>query len=266
MKMLFNIVANEAVLYALIAKALLITGIVVLGFAAIRFLSWLAGRAFVSLHSSIHVRMIMGKVIWYVGLAIIIINIAHVLGIDLSVLLGAAGVAGVAIGFASQTSMSNLISGLFLLSENFLTIGDEIICDTVEGTIESIDLFSVKVRTYDGKLVRIANERLIKENLVDVSYYPTRRARIAVCVPVQEGSLKKMLGIIDAVVRNNNQVKKEPLYSVELEAVSSSAYHVLVNAWTKRESIGTMQNKLIDELHDSLVAAGIQPLYVMRSK
>jgi small-conductance mechanosensitive channel len=209
MKFLCDVVVNEAVLCTLAVKALLIAGIVILGFVAIRFLSWLANRAFVSLHSGANARLIVGKIIWYAGLAIIIINIAHVVGIDLSVLLGAAGVAGVALGFASQTSMSNLISGLFLLSENFLTIGDEIICDNVEGTVESIDLFSVKVRTYDGKLVRIANERLIKENLVDVSYYPTRRVRIALCVPVQEGSLKKMMSIIDAVVRNNNQVKKE---------------------------------------------------------
>jgi len=266
MNYLLNMVVNEAVVYAAVTKALLIAGILLLGFLVVRVLLWLSNRALDSVHSRPNVRLILGKIIWYAGLVIIIINIAHVLGIDLSVLLGAAGVAGVAIGFASQTSMSNLISGLFLLSENFLSIGDEIICDSVEGVVESIDLFSVKVRTYDGKLVRIANERLIKENLTDVTYYPTRRVRIALGISADEGSLERILTTIDAVVRNNNQIKREPLYSVELEAVSGSARHLMVNAWTQRESMGSMQNNLINQLHAALVAADMKPLYVMRSK
>ncbi len=266
MKSFFDKIANEAVLHTVIGKALLIGGILILGWTAVRLISWIAARALGSLHSRANIRLIVDKIIWYAGLAIVIINIAHVLGIDLSVLLGAAGVAGVAIGFASQTSMSNLISGLFLLSENFLTIGDEINCDHVEGTVESIDLFSVKVRTYDGKLVRIANERLIKENLTDVSYYPTRRVRVAIAIPSDQGSLEEVLKIIDTVVRNNNQVKKDPLYTIEFEAVSSSARHLTVNAWTQRESLTSMQNNLINQLYAALMNANITPLYVMRSK
>src|SRR5579872_4133306 len=219
MKSFFDVFISQAVLYTVVVKALWVAGILAIGFATMYLFLWMVSRALSSVHSSAHIRIITGKVIWYTGLLVIIINVAHVFGFDLSVLLGAAGVAGVAIGFASQTSMSNLISGLFLLSENFLTIGDEIICDKIEGTVESIDLFSVKVRTHDGKLVRIANERLIKENLIDVSYYPTRRAQIAIGISADE-SLEKILGIIDTVVRNNRQVEKEPRYSVVFESLS----------------------------------------------
>jgi len=265
MKSLCDIAMSQAVLYALAIKGFWIIGILALGFTIIYLLLWLAGRALSSVQSSTHVRVIMGKVIWYAGLVLIIINIAHVLGFDLSVLLGAAGVAGVAIGFASQTSMSNLISGLFLLSENFLTIGDEISCDNIEGAVESIDLFSVKVRTHDGKLVRIANERLIKENLIDVSYYPTRRAQISIGISADE-SLEKILGIIDTVVRNNRQVEKEPRYSVVFESLSGSAHHLVVRPWVQHESFILMENNLIMELHATLVTAGVKPLYIMRSK
>ena len=265
MKSLFEVAISQAVLYAVAIKALWIVGILAIGFATIHLFLWLVARGLSSVDSSTHIRIIMGKVIWYAGLVVIIINIAHVLGFDLSVLLGAAGVAGVAIGFASQTSLSNLISGVFLLSENFLTIGDEIICDSVDGVVESIDLFSVKVRTHDGKLVRMANERLIKENLTDVSYYSTRRAHIAVGVSAYE-SLEKILDIIDTVVRNNRQAATERRYSVVFESLSSSAHHLVVRPWAQHKSFMAMENNIILELHTALVAAGVKPLYVMRSK
>ncbi|MFT4977439.1 MAG: small-conductance mechanosensitive channel, partial [Myxococcota bacterium] len=62
------------------------------------------------------------------------------LGFDLSILLGAAGVASVAIGFASQTSASNIISGLFLIAERPFSVGDIIEVGTRSGVVLEIDL------------------------------------------------------------------------------------------------------------------------------
>ncbi|MES2855753.1 MAG: mechanosensitive ion channel family protein, partial [Bdellovibrionota bacterium] len=104
------------------------------------------------------------------------------LGFDLKVILGAAGVLTVAIGFAAQTSASNLISGIFLMVERPFVVGDAIKVADLSGTVVSVDLLSSKIRTFDNLMVRIPNETLVKSNITNFSYFPIRRADISVGV------------------------------------------------------------------------------------
>ena len=103
-------------------------------------------------------------------------------GFDLSVVMGAAGVLTVAIGFASQTSASNLISGLFLLAERPFVVGDTISVGATVGQVVSIDLLSVKLRTFDNRLVRVPNENLLKTEIVNLTHYAIRRVNVSVRV------------------------------------------------------------------------------------
>lgn len=250
-------------LYTIVTKLFLIVLIGTVGFAIISAVTRLIMRALKSAKSSPHVQVVTQNIIFYIGVTTIIINAAHILGFDVSVLLGAAGVAGVAIGFASQTSMSNLISGLFLLSEGFLKIGDEIICDSVEGRVESIDLFSVKVKTSDGKLVRIPNEQLLKTHVVDVTYYKARQSQISITVPADTpyDALRK---VIDSVVHNNRHVEHSPRPSLRYESVSSDTQQVVITVWASHASFSEMENSLIQELSDGLARANLKPIFISR--
>lgn len=252
-------------LYTIVTKAIWIAIIIGIGFLGISAVTRLLLRGLKSANSSPHVQIVTQKIIFYIGITTILINTAHVLGFDLSVLLGAAGVAGVAIGFASQTSMSNLISGLFLLSEHFLKIGDQIICDTIEGTVESIDLFSVKVKTHDGKLVRIPNERLLKTHVIDVTYYNARRTKISIAVPTHTPS-DKLHAVIDTVIRTNKLIEQDPHYSIHYESLSAHAHHLVIKAWARHDSFIEMENSLITQLYEALAHADLKPLYVNRHK
>ena len=84
-------------------------------------------------------RLVFGKLIKYSGYVVIVLTIFSKLGINFSAVLGAAGIAGIAIGFAAQTSISNIISGLFLISEKSINIGDYISVDSdTAGTVKSL--------------------------------------------------------------------------------------------------------------------------------
>jgi small-conductance mechanosensitive channel len=73
--------------------------------------------------------MLLLRAINYVLVSLVILGALNSLGIELGFLLGAAGVLTVALGFASQTSASNLISGLFLVVERPFVVGDVITVD-----------------------------------------------------------------------------------------------------------------------------------------
>jgi small-conductance mechanosensitive channel len=135
---------------------------------------------------SAHIGLLTGHVVFYSGLLFLGITILQECGFNVTALLGAAGVLGVAIGFASQTSISNIISGFFLLLERPFSIGDIIKSGEMTGTVESIDLLSIRIRTTDNKLVRLPNEMVLKHHLTNLTYYSIKRINILLSVPYTE--------------------------------------------------------------------------------
>ncbi len=75
------------------------------------------------------------RFVYYLCVLILVVNVLNEFGFKLSALLGAAGVVGIAVGFASQTSISNIISGIFLISERPFVVGDMIEVGQVRGTV-----------------------------------------------------------------------------------------------------------------------------------
>src|SRR5690606_13036615 len=89
--------------------------------------------------------LIFSKLTAYLLNTIILLLALDYAGVELKVLLGAAGIFTVAIGFASQTSASNLISGLFLIAEKPFKKGDVITVGDKTGVVLAINLFSTRL-------------------------------------------------------------------------------------------------------------------------
>ena len=87
-----------------------------------------------------HQQLLMARVASYLILLVFVVMGLNAIGFNLGVLIGAAGVLSVAIGFASQTSASNIISGLFLVAERPFSVGDLIKVGETTGEVLSIDL------------------------------------------------------------------------------------------------------------------------------
>src|SRR6056297_929574 len=128
--------------------------ILVIGIAGLKLLIYLI-KKFLKKTVSIHTRKLLQKAIFWVGTIIILFTILDQLGIKLTALISALGIAGVAIGFASQTSVSNIISGIFLITERTFEIGDLVKVGDKLGKVTSIDLLSIKLKTFDNQMVRI---------------------------------------------------------------------------------------------------------------
>ncbi len=117
----------------------------------------------------------ISKAISYVFYVLMVMYVLGLFGINLGAVWGAAGIAGVAIGFAAQTSVSNLISGLFVVTDKAMKIGDFIEVDGVSGTVDAIGFLSVRVHTADNQLVRIPNSLVINNKLKNYATYDYRR-------------------------------------------------------------------------------------------
>jgi len=213
------------------------------GLVAARLLATAAGRVAARFGDE-HARQIARRVAFW-GLATLVVATAlHQLGFQLGVLLGAAGIASVALGFASQTSASNVISGLFLVSERPFRIGDVVDVAGLTGEVISIDLLSVKLRTFDNIFVRIPNETIIKSQLRNLSRFPIRRFDLQVTLEFGT-DLEEVERIFkDEVCANEPTALVEPAPIVIAQGFSEVGLTVQLSVWGQRTDFLALRNAI----------------------
>ena len=200
--------------------------------------------------------MIM-KGIKYSGFIISILFVFKSLGIDTSAILGAAGIAGIAIGFAAQTSISSLISGFFLLSEKPFAVGDTVKIDTTTGVVLSVDILSVKLRTFDNLFVRIPNETIIKSNLTNITRFPIRRLDLNFFLAYRE-DLEKVRDILFGLAGENRYCLENPPPFFGIDGLENSGVSVLFNVWFESSNFWNIKNSILMEIKKRFEAEGIE--------
>ena len=246
---------------ALITRETLLTIIriillVAVGFPLLLFVSALAGRS-AKKRFTAQTSMLIRKAIFYFGSILIIITVLYQMEFKLTAILGAAGIAGIAIGFASQTSVSNIISGLFLISEKPFAVGDLIQVGDTKGTILSIDLLSVKLRTFDNQYIRIPNETLIKNQVTNITRFPIRRLDINLGVAYKE-DIGKVREVLLDIAEKNPYCLDEPEPIVRLVNFGDSALEFLFAVWCVKTDYLDLSAKIMQEIKERFDAEGIE--------
>jgi small-conductance mechanosensitive channel len=227
-------------------------------------IGWLLGRVFARMFEraaqqrlSAHQIIIWRRTINYAFIALFAVAGLREMGFHLSVLLGAAGVLSVAVGFASQTSASNLISGLFLIGERSFAIGDFIRVGQTEGEVLAIDLLSVKLRTPDNLYVRLPNEQLIRSELTNLTRFPVRRIDLALGVAYKE-DLGQVRQLLLGVAQRDPQCLDEPSPEVIVMGFGDSAVNLTLQAWTRRENYREVRNRLHESIKRAFDDGGVE--------
>lgn len=230
--------------------------ILVLGFPVLLALSrairrWVAGV------DSQQRGMIVGKLTFYAGAAVLVVWFLDELGFGIAPLLGAAGIMGIALGFAAQTSVSNIISGFFLMAEQPFTVDDIIQLGSTVGRVESIDMLSVKLRTFDNKFVRIPNESIIKTEVTNITRYPIRRVDVAVGTAYRE-DVEEVRRVLLEVAKENPLCLMEPEPVVMFDAYGESALNFIFRVWATRENWLELKNTIHEDVKDRFDEEGIE--------
>lgn len=232
--------------------------------AVLVLIGWLLARFFAKVfersmqHRITNHQLIVWRRVIYHGILILFtIAALREMGFHLSVLLGAAGVLSVAIGFASQTSASNLISGLFLIGEGPFAIGDYIRVGNTEGEVLSIDLLSVKLRTPDNLYVRIPNEQLIKTEVTNLTRFAIRRINLPVGIAYKE-DIGRVRAILLKVAEQDPSFLDEPAPQVIMQNFGDSAINLMFYVWVRRENFVKMRDRLQESIKEAFDESGIE--------
>jgi len=208
--------------------------------------------------AALSVKAVTGKAVKYVGVVVVFVNAAEIAGINLTAALGAAGIAGIALGFAAQTSVSNIISGLFLFSEKTFQLGDVLQIENMTGTIESVDLLSIKIRTFDNRLVRVPNESVIKSRIVNVTRWPERRLDVSLTLPlgVDPAEVEKLLRNAATSIP---AALSEPKPSFRLSAMDPNGMQFAFGVWVNKKEYYSFKADLLYAILAAFEAVGLTP-------
>ncbi len=201
--------------------------------------------------------MLSKRGVYYLVLGLSLLSALRELGFDFTVLLGAAGVASVAVGFASQTSASNLISGLFLISEQPFVVGEVIRVGDTTGEVISVDLLSVKLTTFDNLFVRVPNESLVKAQITNLSRFPIRRYDLQLGVAYKE-NIGKVRDVLVAVASANTLCLQEPKPQIIFQGFGDSSVNLQFSVWAARENYLLLRNSMAENVKVAFDAAGIE--------
>ncbi|BEP17883.1 mechanosensitive ion channel family protein [Pyrofollis japonicus] len=180
-----------------------------------------------------------------------------VLGVNLSGLLVAGGIAGIVIGFASQQAVSNLISGLFLLMEQPLRIGDPVTLGDVSGVVADINIFSTRIRTWDGTIVRVPNSTAFTS--IITNYYRTRARRVEIRIGLSYGTdIDKAINVLRGMMEEHPFCLVNPAPEVFVEDYGDSAIVFTMRCWAPPQVWFATKVDLQTRLKKELDKAGIE--------
>jgi len=226
------------------------------GFPLVLFMSSLTGRL-LKKRVSAQGNMLIRKGVLYLGIVIIVLAILYQLDFKFTALLGAAGIVGIALGFASQTSVSNIISGIFLISEAPFQVGDIIKVGDVKGTILSVDLLSVKLRTFENQYVRIPNETLLKTQVTNITKFPIRRLDIDVGVAYKE-DVRRVKQVLLEIGEKHPLCLDEPEPVVRFVNFGDSSLELLFAVWCVKDDYLKLKNEVMEQIKERFDSEGIE--------
>ena len=171
----------------------------------------------------------MRIIFWLVGITLGLNNA----GFDVGALIAGLGIGGLALALAAQDTVKNIFGGVMMFLDRPFRIGDTIVIDKVEGTVEYIGIRSTRIRLQSGRLVTLPNAQFTDRAIENISVEPSRRVSIVLGLtydtPVEKIDLameilKQIIADTPHVSKGNYLVFFEKLNTFSLDI--KMIYHI----------------------------------------
>lgn len=211
-----------------------------------------------------HLEIILKVVYYSIIIVALIVFVLPTLGVKPSGLLVAGGIAGIILGFASQSIVSNLISGIFLMIERPIKIGNQVNIDGISGFVEDINIISTIIRTYDGLFVRMPNEKVFTTNIKNYVGNVARRFEYIVGITYGDDA-DQAIGIIKNVIEAHPLALKIPGPMIFVDNLGDNAVNIIVRIWAPSNEWLDVKIELLWIIKKTLEENGIEIAFPQRT-
>ncbi len=178
-------------------------------------------------------------------------------GVNLSQVTLALSALGVGIGFGLQNVVNNFVSGLILVFEHPVQVGDYVEVGSTTGVVRKIGFRASLIHTLDGADIIIPNGELIGSKVINWSL-SDRLRRVKIAVEVALGSdPDRVIEILTKTARNHSEVLSEPGPSAVFDEFGEGSLKFTLRCWAPVEKFGAVRSALSIAVNNALNAAGI---------
>jgi len=168
------------------------------------------------------------------------------------------GISSVAIGFAFHDILQNFLAGILLLLTEPFKIGDQIIVNDFEGTVENVETRATTLKTYDGRRVVIPNAHLFTESVIVNTAFPVRRSEYRVGIGYSD-DIAQAMGLMLDVMGEVEGVLEHPAPDVLVAELGDFSVNIRARWWTDsvRSNVLKIQSEVIARIKERLIGHGI---------
>lgn len=249
-----NILGNQVSVASLVIGVIIMAvGVIIARVISVVFKRYLAANLPDNTAKNLH------KIIYYGIIIVTLLAVVTSQGIDLSGLMVAGGIFGIVIGFATQSVVSNLFSGIFLMFDRPAKTGDliEIPQSKIYGKLMDITIFSTRIKLFDGSIMRVPNEKVFTSEIRNVSGSEVRRLEVSLGIAYKE-DIDNAITVIKKAVSKLPYVLREPKPEVWTEHLADSSVTLRVLTWIPRDEWDNVGPILLKEIKKEIDDAGIE--------
>lgn len=181
----------------------------------------------------------LSNIAHYVLITLVLLMALQSLGVDTTSLAAIMGAAGLAVGLALQSSLSNFASGVMIILFKPFRVGDFIEAASVSGTVEEISIFSTLMKTGDNKQIIVPNGSIYSGNIINYSAKPTRRIDMVVGCGYSD-DLRAVKAFLTILVETDERILKDPAPVVAVSELGDSSVNFVVRPWVNSADYWTV--------------------------
>lgn len=256
-----NLLGKDISVESLILGAIImVIGVIIAKVASIFFKKYFAANLEGDIAKNLN------KAIYYGIIVITLLAVTTSQGIDLSGLMVAGGIFGIVIGFATQSVVSNLVSGIFLMFDRPARTGDliEIPSHKIFGRLMDITIFSTRIKLFDGSIMRVPNQTVFTSEIRNVSGTEVRRIEGVVGIAYKE-NIDQAISEIKKSIATLPYVLAEPEPTVWVEQLADSSVNLRVLTWLPRDDWDFVGPVFMKNVKEALDSAGIEIPFPQRT-
>ncbi|XBC38064.1 MAG: small-conductance mechanosensitive channel MscS [Buchnera aphidicola (Floraphis choui)] len=245
------LIRNQELLLSYIINLISAIIILIVGFFIAKIISNIINKVLITRKIDSTISGFLAALVRYIIITFTLIASLGCIGVQTTSVIAVLGAAGMAIGLALQGSLSNFAAGVLLVILRPLRIGEYINIGNISGTVLNIHIFYTTLRTLDGKIVVIPNNKIVSGNIINYSREKTRRNEFIISVSY-DSDIDLVIKILKNVLNQEDRVLKDRDIIVGLSELAPSSLNFIVRCWSNTDELNVVYWDLMAQFKKAL--------------
>lgn len=205
----------------------------------------------------------VGQIAYAILVVMVLLTALDQIGVDTTSMIAALGAAGLAIGLALQSSLSNLASGFLLVTLRPFKKGDYVEAAGTSGSVDQITMLQTRLVTPDNRKVTVPNSSVMSNTITNYSALPTRRLDLVVGVSYDD-DIRQVKAVLEELVAGDERIMKEPSYLIAVAELADSSVNFNFRMWCQASDYWALKWDMTERIKLTFDERGISIPYPQR--